>query len=200
IYNAVRDVAASVDYNAAQWPPLLPDLLLTVLTMTAVGVFFMAQLTEDLLGVVGTNVNRLVYDASPENRYATFFYCQFDPATRMLVYTNGGHNPPILLRGSEVIRLEIGGPPVGLFRPAHYQQAEVQLEPADLILFYTDGISEAENSAADEWGEDALIAAARSCHDRPPAEMITRIISAADTFADGAPQHDDMTLVVARVV
>ena len=63
-----------------------------------------------------TNVNRLVCDASPENRYATFFYAQFDPATRRLVYTNGGHNPPMLIRGSEVLRLENGGPPVGLFR------------------------------------------------------------------------------------
>jgi sigma-B regulation protein RsbU (phosphoserine phosphatase) len=154
---------------------------------------------NDIAGLM-TNVNRLVYDASPENRYATFFYCQFDPVTRLLVYTNGGHNPPMLLRGDEVIRLETGGPPVGLFRPARYQQAEVQLQPADFLLFYTDGISEAENPAADEWGEDALISAARSCQEQPAAEMITRIMAAADSFAAGAPQHDDMTLVVARVI
>jgi sigma-B regulation protein RsbU (phosphoserine phosphatase) len=154
---------------------------------------------NDIAGLM-TNVNRLVYDASPENRYATFFYCQFDPVTRILVYTNGGHNPPMLLRGDEVIRLETGGPPVGLFRPARYQQAEVQLASGDLLLFYTDGISEAENPAADEWGEDALITAARTCGDQPAAEMITRIMAAADSFASGAPQHDDMTLVVARVI
>ena len=154
---------------------------------------------EDIAGLV-TNVNQLVYDASPENRYATFFYAQFDPASRRLIYTNGGHNPPMLLRGLEVILLEIGGPPVGLFRPARYQQAEVQLEPGDVLVFYTDGISEAENPVEDEWGEAALIASARSCREQPAMEMITRIMAAADTFAAGAPQHDDMTLVIARVI
>jgi sigma-B regulation protein RsbU (phosphoserine phosphatase) len=76
----------------------------------------------------------------------------------------------------------------------------VRLQPGDLLLFYTDGISEAENPAEDEWGENALIAAARRCQGRPAQEMITRIMAAADTFAAGAPQHDDMTLVVARVL
>ena len=146
------------------------------------------------------NVNRLVCDASPENRYATFFYAQFDPGLRRLVYTNAGHNPPILLRGKQVLRLEPGGPPVGLFRISPYVQAEVQLEPGDLLLLFTDGISEAENPAQEEWGEDALIATARANLEAPPAEMIQCIMQQADAFAAGAPQHDDMTLVVARVL
>ncbi len=154
---------------------------------------------NDIAGLM-TNVNHLVYGASPENRYATFFYAQFDPATRRLVYTNGGHNPPMLLRGDEVILLETGGPPVGLFPIAKYQQAEVQLDPGDLLLFYTDGISEAENPSEEEWGESALIAAARSCHGLASMQMITSIMAAADAFAAGAPQHDDMTLVIARVI
>jgi sigma-B regulation protein RsbU (phosphoserine phosphatase) len=154
---------------------------------------------NDIAGLM-TNVNRLVFDASPSSRYATFFYAQFDPATLRMVYTNGGHNPPMLLRGNDVIRLELGGPPVGLFRPAQYEQAEIQLAPGDLLLLYTDGMSEAENPAEDEWGEDALIAAARSCADLPSMQMITHILAAADVFAAGAPQHDDMTLVVVRVL
>jgi len=159
----------------------------------------------DVAGLM-VNVNRLVYDTSPDNRYATFFYCQFDPATRRLVYTNGGHNPPILLRGAEVILLETGGPVVGLFPVSAYQQDEMQLLPGDLLLFYTDGISEAENAREEEWGEEALIGAARGCAGLPPetwlppAEMISRIMQAADNFVAGAAQHDDMTLVVARVV
>ena len=68
----------------------------------------------DVAGLL-TNVNRLVYEASPASRYATFFYARFDPQTRRLTWANGGHNPPILLRGAEVIRLETGGPVVGLF-------------------------------------------------------------------------------------
>ena len=146
------------------------------------------------------NVNRLVCDASPENRYATFFYAQFDPATRRLIYTNGGHNAPILLRGEQVIRLETGGPPVGLFRLSQYEQEEVQLQPGDLLVLYTDGISEAENRAEEEWGEDALIATSRACDGLAPLEVIQRIMQEADVFAGGAPQHDDMTLVIARVI
>jgi sigma-B regulation protein RsbU (phosphoserine phosphatase) len=146
------------------------------------------------------NVNRLVCDASPENRYATFFYAQFDPATRKLVYTNGGHNPPILLRGSEVLRLENGGPPVGLFRFSQYSQEEIELQPGDTLVLFTDGISEAENHAEEEWGEDALIEAVRGSGGLAPDRTITRIMEAADAFAAGAPQHDDMTLVVARVL
>ena len=145
-----------------------------------------------------THVNRLVCDASPENRYATFFYGEFDPATRRMVYTNGGHNPPMLLRLGEVLRLETGGPPVGLFRLSRYDQDEIALEPGDILVLFTDGISEAENPAELEWGEDALIEAVRSNLASPPAEMIASILESADTFAAGAPQHDDMTLVVAR--
>jgi sigma-B regulation protein RsbU (phosphoserine phosphatase) len=154
---------------------------------------------NDIAGLM-TNVNGLVFDASPSSRYATFFYAQFDPATLRMVYTNGGHNPPMLLRGGEVIRFEVGGPPVGLFRAAQYEQAEVQLAPGDLLLLYTDGMSEAENPAEEEWGEDALIAAARSCFALPSMQMITRMLALADAFAAGAPQHDDMTLVVVRVL
>jgi sigma-B regulation protein RsbU (phosphoserine phosphatase) len=147
-----------------------------------------------------TNVNRLVCDVSPENRYATFFYARFDPATRRLVYANGGHNAPMLLRGETLLRLENGGPPVGLFRLSQYQQEEVQLYSGDLLIFYTDGISEAENPAQEEWGEDALIAAVRAAEGQLPAALIGRIMQSADAFAAGAPQHDDMTLVVARVL
>jgi sigma-B regulation protein RsbU (phosphoserine phosphatase) len=153
---------------------------------------------NDVAGLMA-NVNRLVYDASPSNRYATFFYAQFDPATRRMIYVNGGHNPPMVLRGAETIRLEAGGPPVGLFRPAQYEQAEVQLDPGDLLVLFTDGISEAENPAHDEWGEEALEAAARNCDGASPADAIERIMRNADLFASGAPQHDDMTLVVGLV-
>jgi len=146
-----------------------------------------------------TNVNRLVYEASPANRYATFFYAQYEPGTRRLTWSNGGHNPPILLRGDEVIRLETGGSVVGLFPRCTYEQDSMTLQPGDVLVLYTDGVSEAENPAEDEFGEDALIAAARACRDQPPSEMIAGIIQAADAFAAGAPQHDDMTLVVARV-
>ncbi len=149
---------------------------------------------------VMVNVNRLICDASHEYRYATFFYARFNPANRVMLYSNGGHNPPMLLRGGQLLRLEKGGPPVGLFGFARYEQEEIRLEPGDLLVLYTDGISEAENCAEAEWGEDALLATARTSMSLPPAETIARIMREADAFAGGAPQHDDMTLVIARVL
>jgi len=146
-----------------------------------------------------TTVNKLVCDVSPSNRYATFFYCQYDPESRRLTYSNGGHNSPIVLRGDEVLRLETGGAPVGLFPFSKYQQDEAQLEAGDLLIFFTDGISEAENPAQDEWGEEPLIEATRSVSGEAPARIIERLMEEADRFANGAPQHDDMTLVIAKV-
>ena len=72
------------------------------------------------LSTLMENLNRLMYDASPSNRYATFFYGVYDPKSREFMYVNGGHNPPMVFRGEEVLRLEEGGPVIGLFGPAQY--------------------------------------------------------------------------------
>jgi sigma-B regulation protein RsbU (phosphoserine phosphatase) len=144
-------------------------------------------------------VNRLVFDASAENRYATFFYAEYDAGARRLRYVNAGHNPPMLLRGAEVVRLETGGPVVGIFRDACYQEGDLPLEAGDALVLFTDGISEAMNPAYDEWGEEALAQAARESLSLSATGAIEHIMRAADSFAAGAPQHDDMTLVVMRV-
>ncbi len=145
------------------------------------------------------NLNHLIYDASPSNRYATFFYGVYDPRSRDFMYVNGGHNPPMVFRGDQVLRLEEGGPVVGLFGPAQYTQASIKLQPGDTMVLFTDGVSETMNAAEDEFDEERLMAAVRSGAGLKPAALIDSIISACDVFAAGAPQHDDMTLVVARV-
>ena len=155
------------------------------------------------LGTKMANVNRLLYDASDSSRYATFFYAELDCGSRTLHYVNGGHNPPAVLRkedgGWRVIRLEEGGPVVGLFAGAVYEEQMLQLLPGDILLAYTDGISEAMNAAEDEWGEDRMIAEAQASANLSAAELLQRLLLAADAFAAGAPQHDDMTLVVLRI-
>jgi sigma-B regulation protein RsbU (phosphoserine phosphatase) len=154
---------------------------------------------ENLAGLV-TNVNRLVYEASSSSRYATFFYGQYNPQTRQLTYVNAGHNPPMLFHrsgeGWTVSRLETGGTVVGLLESFPYQQATVRIEPGDIFLTYTDGISEAMNGADEEWGEAKLMESVKSCAGLKPTDIIARIMQAADTFVAGAKQHDDMTLVV----
>jgi sigma-B regulation protein RsbU (phosphoserine phosphatase) len=148
-------------------------------------------------------VNSLVLDASSENRYATLFYAEYDPCCHRLSYVNAGHNPPVILRksdaGFEVFRLDHGGPVVGLLRE-RYEQESFAVEPSDLIILFTDGISESMNSRDEEWGEDRLIEFCKTCHGLPASEATARVMAAAEAFAAGASQHDDMTLVVLRIL
>jgi sigma-B regulation protein RsbU (phosphoserine phosphatase) len=148
------------------------------------------------------NVNRLVFEASSSNRYATFFYGQYEPVSRQLTYVNAGHNPPMLFHPyneeCQVSRLEACGTVVGLLEDALYQQASLAIAPGDVLIAFTDGISEAMNAAEDEWGEQRLIDTVKACLGLPPAEIIACIMRTADTFVAGANQNDDMTLVVLR--
>jgi sigma-B regulation protein RsbU (phosphoserine phosphatase) len=152
------------------------------------------------LAALMRNVNSLLYESSTDNRYATFFYAQYDPRNRTLAFVNAGHNPPVVLRGDEILRLEADGPVVGLLPRAEYGQSSLVLAPGDILLAYTDGISEAMTMEDAEWGEDRMISAARNCRALPAAQMIEELISAADAFAAGAPQHDDMTLVIMKLL
>ncbi len=149
------------------------------------------------------HVNRLVYEASASNRYATFFYGQYDPAQRLLHYVNAGHNAPIVYRKNgkeeEMIRLETGGTVVGLFADFPYQEAQLELQTGDMFVGYTDGISEAMDPTDAEFGEERLFETLRRCQSRSAAETISCILDQVDAFTAEAPQHDDMTLVVIRV-
>ena len=147
-------------------------------------------------------VNRQVHASALSDRYATLFYGVFDGSTRTLHYVNAGHNPPVVLRSSgeslQVFRLEAGGPVVGLFRHG-YECGSFSHQPGDLLVLFTDGVSESMNARLEEWGEGRMMDLARECYGLPASEVLRRILSAAQAFAAGAPQHDDMTLVVIRV-
>jgi serine phosphatase RsbU (regulator of sigma subunit) len=155
------------------------------------------------LGPKMSNINRLLYDASASNRYATFFYAELDCASRTLHYVNEGHNPPVVLRKEngawQVFRLREGGPVVGLLAGAAYKQQMFHLLSGDILLAFTDGISEAMNGAEDEWGEDRMVAEAQAHADLNAANLLQRLFCAADEFAAGALQHDDMALIVLQI-
>jgi sigma-B regulation protein RsbU (phosphoserine phosphatase) len=147
-----------------------------------------------------TNLNFLIHEASPDNRYATFFYAELDPANRRLDYVNAGHNAPMLFRAAGGLeRLRATGPVVGLVEAGRFVQESVNLSPGDLLLVYSDGISEAMNTDDEEWGEAQLAAAARAVVPCSPQELIDALFVAADAFAAGATQHDDMTVVAVRM-
>lgn len=160
------------------------------------------------IGRLMQNINRLIYAATPGNRYATFFYGQYDPDLRRLAYVNAGHNPPVLLRKAlrkphcacECFELDVGGPPVGLMPQSEYESAYIDLQPGDVLVLFTDGFSEAMNSSDEEWCERRLIESVSNSVGRRPSEIVQELFHAADAFTAGAPQHDDMTVVVARVV
>jgi serine phosphatase RsbU (regulator of sigma subunit) len=107
----------------------------------------LASVVQDPADLMG-RVNSLVCQASAANRYATLFYAEYDPATRGLTYVNAGHNPPVVLRncggGCQVLRLETGGPVIGLL-PQRYQRGVFSHEPGDLVMLFTDGVSESMN-------------------------------------------------------
>jgi phosphoserine phosphatase RsbU/P len=147
-------------------------------------------------------VNRLVYESSSSSRYATFFFAILDPQTREFRYVNAGHNPPVLMKAvsGELRRLEACGPVVGLLPFAAYQTQSLILEPGDLLVAYTDGISEAMTAEDEEWGEHRMLEAVPHRPTASAAEVLEQIFRAADEFTAGAEQHDDMTLLVMKIM
>ncbi len=145
------------------------------------------------------SVNSLFYKNTETNHYATMFFSIYDDASRTLRYVNCGHNPPILLRATgQVERLNATATVLGLFEEWDCEVAEKKLGAGDVLLVYTDGISEAAASDdTPEFGEDRLIEAIRSCRDRSAREMMDEIIAEVQRFSQGE-QADDMTLIVAR--
>ena len=167
-----------------------------------------ARAGDDIAGLI-SRVNRMLYDASTEDRYATLFYAQYDPSSRRLTYVNAGHCPPILFRAASrgesaaptMERLDqAGGTVVGLLPDCDYEQAETLLCPGDLLVIYTDGFSEAMNPQLEEWGEERLLHSVASCNGLPAKETIAKIMQSAEAYVSGAPQSDDMTLVVLRAL
>jgi len=146
------------------------------------------------------NVNQLIYATSPSNRYATFFYAQYESERRRLAYVNAGHNAPMVFHrengGVQVTRLEAGGPPVGLLPVSQYKSSYIDLAAGDLVVLFTDGITEAMNIRDEEWGEDNLIAVIEQSENGDPKAMVDAVFRSADEFAGEAPQHDDMTILV----
>lgn len=133
------------------------------------------------------------------NKYVTFFAAEYLPESRTVRYTNAGHNPAYLVRRSgDVERLAVGGLPLGLFAGTGYELASCNLEPGDLLVIYSDGVTEAVNAAEEEFGESRLEEILRGSHDDPARTVLDRIDDAVGRFAGDVARPDDLTLVVAR--
>jgi phosphoserine phosphatase RsbU/P len=157
-----------------------------------------SRTTEISPAILLALLNHQLYEGTPAAKYATLFLATYDGATRSLTYANGGHLPPILIAedGSSQL-LTCGGTVVGLFDNLSFPEATVQLRPGDLLVAYSDGVTEPENDYG-EFGEERLIQLVRENRNLP-LERITEIVTAAvaDWIGDNE-QPDDVTLVLAR--
>ena len=154
-------------------------------------------------------INQFVYQSTPSNKYATFFYAQLDDRRRELRYVNAGHNPPYLLRAgrrstagsapSEIEELSVGGAVVGMFPQMEYEEATVELCPGDVLLAYTDGVTEAHNPENEEFGEERLQQLLRQTAHLPVNEISARLSDEMKDWIRDAEQYDDLTFIVMKV-
>jgi sigma-B regulation protein RsbU (phosphoserine phosphatase) len=140
---------------------------------------------------------QLFADTSPE-KYATFYLGVYEEATSTLTYTNAGHLPPLLIRNGETVRLDVNGMVVGAFPFALYGESQTHLEPGDLVVFFTDGITEPENAYGEMFGEERLIdLVVRNAH-LDNREIIESIMDAVHQWTGSDELQDDMTLLLVR--
>jgi len=149
---------------------------------------------------VVARLNCQLYESTSREKYATFFHAVYDGATRQLTYTNAGHLPPVLFRGDTIERLDKGGTAVGLFSDSQYEQAVIQLEPGDLLLAFSDGITEPENIYGEEFGEERVLEVARRTLACPPQVLVEEIYGAVIDWTGSPELQDDMTLLAAKAV
>ncbi len=134
-------------------------------------------------------------------RFTTAFLAELEPATGLLTYVNAGHNWPVLRRGSGAIeRLETGGLPLGIIASGHYECGRMTMKPGDLLLVFTDGLIEAENDKEEEYGEARMLGTAFGFSGGSAADLIQRLMASVEAFAGLAPQHDDITCLVMRMM
>ncbi len=153
-------------------------------------------LDDDLMTAL-SEMNNLVTQNVPANKYVTFFLGRLDLFTGELTYVNAGHNAPILSRGSGAVeRLETGGMVLGLFEDAVYEIGSARIEPCDRLIVFTDGFSETWNSKGEELGEDGLTRFVLDVQGTSAADMKEHLLRKADEFAEGLKATDDRTIIV----
>ncbi|MHB8218374.1 MAG: PP2C family protein-serine/threonine phosphatase [Candidatus Sulfotelmatobacter sp.] len=147
-----------------------------------------------LLGLL----NHQLYESTPPEKYATLFLGIYDGRSHRLTYSNGGHLPPILIsKDGAVRRLEAGGTVVGLFETVTYDEGSVEMHPGEILLAYSDGVTEPENEFG-EFGEDRLIDLVSANRRLPLVQISQTVTSAVDDWIGDNEQPDDITLVLAR--
>jgi len=145
-------------------------------------------------------LNRHLYQNSPQEKYVTFFFGIYDSRTRKLSYTNAGHLPPILFRGDKIDRLTTGGTVVGLFPVATFEEGDIQVQPGDRLIAFTDGLTEPENTYGEEFGEARVLEVARRAMHASPEMLVEEMYRSINEWTGSPELQDDMTLVLAHAI
>ncbi|MCS6954247.1 MAG: PP2C family protein-serine/threonine phosphatase [Bryobacterales bacterium] len=146
-------------------------------------------------------LNELLCSGTSPDRFASLFWCYYDAAEGVLRYINAGHLPPLVFRrdAAAPLKLDEGGPVLGVVPDAEYRQSSVRLAPGDLVVMYSDGIVEAENPRGDQFGEERLLEILQENHKKSSEEIRNEVLTRVRVFLGGAHPPDDLTLLVARV-
>ncbi len=158
---------------------------------------FTAQASSNSPAAAMRQVNQGLLKRQVDARYATVFYATLSPQGR-LIHCNAGHNPPLVVSASGVRTLEGSGMPVGLFGAAPYSDEETQLQPGDVLVTFSDGVTEALNTAGEEYSEARLIEEVQKYRTAPLGDFLQAVITSVQAFAAGAQQSDDVTVLVLR--
>ena len=169
-------------------------LLMAVLRAAVRGHWADAELSDGV-----RRINRTLCQNIPPNKYVTFFMARLDPASGDLRYVNAGHNPPMLLRaGGAVETLDEGGMVLGMFDSVPYAEGSVHLDAGDVLMVYSDGLTEAWDEAGEEFGDKRLAECAQKHRAAGAAEIHVQVLNAVDAFTDHAKATDDRTLIVLK--
>ena len=153
---------------------------------------------EDL-GAVMTRLNRLTSTNCPSNRFITFFMCLLDGSTGDLIFSNAGHNPPLLMRANGTVEwLEAGGCVLGIMPMMKYDAARNRLDQGDVLVVFSDGVTDAMNPQGDEFGEARLAEVVNAHRTGSSAAILEAVNGAIADWAAGTPLPDDLTLLIAR--
>lgn len=156
---------------------------------------------EFAIRAVVRKANALMHESTERDKFVTMFYGVLDWKNRVLIFSNAGHNPPLLLRadGSTAALYE-GGVALGVLPEAVYEERPVALHTGDVLVLYTDGVSEAEDEAGEQFGPERLERVVREHRDQPAAEIVRRVVAAVEEWAGERGPSDDLTLLIMRVL
>jgi phosphoserine phosphatase RsbU/P len=158
---------------------------------------FRATIEQQDLKDAITRINKVIVRSTPSYNYITFFYGLLNKHSKRFTSINAGHNPPLVIRRNGLVeRLEKGGFCLGMFEKAEYEVEETYLEDGDLVCLYTDGVTEAANSAEEEFSEERLIKYLQENRTLSLDEISKRLYRQIEDFVGEAPQHDDLTYVL----